>query len=187
MVPAADRDADRAVDLYMALENIVGVVNAAAPLDGRVRVRARARLRLLVCAAARRCSSPARTWSRRSSRSTSASSSARSWCSRSWSRRCQLLFRYVVAERIGTIILSALVAHTAWHWVDRAREHAARVQLARARRRDACPRAPMGHRRARHRRYRAAHQGTGVSSTEGRRVSALAPKPGNLWKSALTP
>ena len=28
----------------------------------------------------------------------------------------QLLFRFVVAERIGTIILSALVAHTAWHW-----------------------------------------------------------------------
>ena len=28
----------------------------------------------------------------------------------------QLLFRYVVAERLGTIILSALVAHTAWHW-----------------------------------------------------------------------
>ncbi len=26
------------------------------------------------------------------------------------------LFRYVVAERIGTILLSALVAHTAWHW-----------------------------------------------------------------------
>jgi hypothetical protein len=32
-----------------------------------------------------------------------------------------LLFRYVVAERMGTIILSALVAHTAWHWMaDRA-------------------------------------------------------------------
>lgn len=32
-----------------------------------------------------------------------------------------LLFRYVVAERMGTIILSALVAHTAWHWmIDRA-------------------------------------------------------------------
>ena len=31
-----------------------------------------------------------------------------------------LLFRYVVEKRIGTIILSALVAHTAWHWmVDR--------------------------------------------------------------------
>ena len=31
-----------------------------------------------------------------------------------------LLFRYVVAERMGTILLSALVAHTAWHWaVDR--------------------------------------------------------------------
>ena len=28
----------------------------------------------------------------------------------------QLLFRYVVTERIGTIILSAFVAHTAWHW-----------------------------------------------------------------------
>jgi hypothetical protein len=27
-----------------------------------------------------------------------------------------LIFRYVVAERIGTILLSALVAHTAWHW-----------------------------------------------------------------------
>jgi len=32
-----------------------------------------------------------------------------------------LLFRYVVAERIGTIILSAIVAHTGWHWmIDRA-------------------------------------------------------------------
>ena len=28
-----------------------------------------------------------------------------------------MLFRYVVAERMGTIILSALVAHTAWHWM----------------------------------------------------------------------
>ena len=28
-----------------------------------------------------------------------------------------LLFKYVVAERIGTILLSALVAHTAWHWM----------------------------------------------------------------------
>jgi hypothetical protein len=27
-----------------------------------------------------------------------------------------LVFRFVVAERIGTILLSALVAHTAWHW-----------------------------------------------------------------------
>jgi len=27
-----------------------------------------------------------------------------------------LWLRYVVAERMGTIILSALVAHTAWHW-----------------------------------------------------------------------
>lgn len=28
-----------------------------------------------------------------------------------------VLFRYVVAERMGTIILSAFVAHTGWHWM----------------------------------------------------------------------
>ena len=28
-----------------------------------------------------------------------------------------LLFRYVVAEKVGTIILSVIVAHTAWHWL----------------------------------------------------------------------
>jgi hypothetical protein len=28
-----------------------------------------------------------------------------------------LLFRYVVPEAMGTIILSALIAHTAWHWM----------------------------------------------------------------------
>ena len=27
------------------------------------------------------------------------------------------LFRFVVAERMGTIILSALIAHTGWHWM----------------------------------------------------------------------
>jgi hypothetical protein len=33
----------------------------------------------------------------------------------------EFLFRHVVAERMGTIILSALVAHTGWHWmIDRA-------------------------------------------------------------------
>ncbi len=33
----------------------------------------------------------------------------------------EALFRFVVAERMGTIILSALVAHTGWHWMlDRA-------------------------------------------------------------------
>ena len=29
----------------------------------------------------------------------------------------EILFRFVLAERIGTIILSALVTHTAWHWM----------------------------------------------------------------------
>jgi hypothetical protein len=28
-----------------------------------------------------------------------------------------VLFRFVVAERMGTVILSAIVAHTAWHWL----------------------------------------------------------------------
>ena len=28
-----------------------------------------------------------------------------------------LLFRFVVDERIGTVVLSALVAHTGWHWM----------------------------------------------------------------------
>lgn len=29
----------------------------------------------------------------------------------------ELLFRHVVAERMGTIILSVIVGHTAWHWM----------------------------------------------------------------------
>ena len=28
-----------------------------------------------------------------------------------------LLFRYIVPERMGTILLSALVAHNGWHWM----------------------------------------------------------------------
>ena len=28
-----------------------------------------------------------------------------------------LLFKYVLPERLGIIILSALIAHTAWHWM----------------------------------------------------------------------
>jgi hypothetical protein len=29
----------------------------------------------------------------------------------------ELLFRFAVAERMGTLVLSAFVAHTAWHWL----------------------------------------------------------------------
>ena len=39
-----------------------------------------------------------------------------------------LLFRYVVDERIGTIILSALVAHTGWHWALERGNRAARLR-----------------------------------------------------------
>ena len=43
----------------------------------------------------------------------------------------EMCFRWVVAERMGTIILSAIVAHTGWHWMleraDKLRQY--RVQL----------------------------------------------------------
>jgi hypothetical protein len=29
----------------------------------------------------------------------------------------EVLFRFVVAERVGTILLSTLIAHTSWHWM----------------------------------------------------------------------
>jgi len=29
----------------------------------------------------------------------------------------ELIFRYIVAERLGTIVMSAIGAHTAWHWM----------------------------------------------------------------------
>ncbi len=38
------------------------------------------------------------------------------------------IFRFVVAERMGTIIISALVAHTGWHWMG---ERAERLRLFR--------------------------------------------------------
>ena len=41
-----------------------------------------------------------------------------------------LLFRFVVAERMGTIILSALVAHTAWHWMIERGERLMQIPLA---------------------------------------------------------
>ncbi|MGD0964315.1 MAG: HupE/UreJ family protein [Candidatus Acidiferrales bacterium] len=41
----------------------------------------------------------------------------------------ELLFRFVVPERMGTIILSAIVAHTAWHWMIDRGEILSRYQL----------------------------------------------------------
>ena len=41
-----------------------------------------------------------------------------------------LLFRFIVAERMGTIILSALVAHTAWHWMIERGERLMQVPFA---------------------------------------------------------
>jgi len=42
-----------------------------------------------------------------------------------------LLFRYVLPERVGIIILSALVLHTAWHWMIERGEQLARFPLPR--------------------------------------------------------
>jgi HupE/UreJ protein len=38
----------------------------------------------------------------------------------------ELLFRFAVAERIGTIVLSLVVGHTAWHWMTERAERLAR-------------------------------------------------------------
>ena len=43
----------------------------------------------------------------------------------------ELLFRYAAAERIGTIILSAIVAHTAWHWMIERGERLMQFQIQR--------------------------------------------------------
>jgi len=39
------------------------------------------------------------------------------------------LFRYALTERMGTILLSALVAHTAWHWMTERASALSRYQL----------------------------------------------------------
>jgi hypothetical protein len=41
----------------------------------------------------------------------------------------ELLFRFGVAERIGTIVLSALVAHTGWHWLTERGQQLTRYQF----------------------------------------------------------
>lgn len=40
-----------------------------------------------------------------------------------------ILFKYFVAERIGTILLSALIAHSAWHWMLERGEQLQQFQL----------------------------------------------------------
>src|SRR5213078_1859104 len=39
------------------------------------------------------------------------------------------LFKYVVVERMGTIILSAIVAHTGWHWMTERGERLGQFQF----------------------------------------------------------
>ena len=100
--------------VYMALENIVGANDA--PLDHHVCVRAGARLRVFVCASrfAAVCGlAPADGAAvvqprRRAGQLVVLAAVVPA---------LNLMFRFVVAERMGTIILSAIVAHTAWHWL----------------------------------------------------------------------
>ena len=49
------------------------------------------------------------------------------------------LFTRVVHERLGTILLSALVAHTAWHWMTERWACSSRFPIPGARRRGASP------------------------------------------------
>ena len=115
--------------VYMALENIVGTqsrraaencsqrIRVQTALDDHVRVRPRARLRVLVRAAAdaavrRLAPADVAAVVQRRRRARTAARAGR--CS---FRRSICCSSYVVAERMGTIILSALVAHTAWHWM----------------------------------------------------------------------
>ena len=114
--------------VYMALENIVGAQHGAAPLDDRVRIRPGARLRLLVRAAgdaAVRGLAPAHVaalvqYRRRTGQVAGAVAAHPA---------ARLLFRFVVAERMGTIILSALVAHTGWHWMIERADHLRQFRL----------------------------------------------------------
>jgi hypothetical protein len=41
----------------------------------------------------------------------------------------EAFFRFAVAERMGTIIISALVAHTAWHWMIERADHLRRFRF----------------------------------------------------------
>ena len=41
----------------------------------------------------------------------------------------QLLTKYVMPERLGTVILSALVLHTGWHWMLERGEQLAKFSL----------------------------------------------------------
>jgi hypothetical protein len=41
----------------------------------------------------------------------------------------EILFRFAVAERMGTILLSAIVAHTGWHWMIERGERLGQFQL----------------------------------------------------------
>jgi hypothetical protein len=43
----------------------------------------------------------------------------------------KLLFRFVVAERVGTIILSAFAAHSAWHWTTERYEQLSKFPIVR--------------------------------------------------------
>ncbi len=116
VVPAADRNSDRGVDRLHGARKHRRRSHRASPLDDHVRVRTGARLRLLVRSAA--------------------DAAVRRLAHADLAAVVQLgvelgqllvlvllipvlevLFRFVVAERMGTIILSALVAHTGWHWM----------------------------------------------------------------------
>ena len=160
VVSAADRGADRAVDSSTWRSRTSWPRRERRWLPGSVGAGTDAPALVVAfgsdsCTAsafrsrcASRCSLPARISRRRCCRSTSASSSAAARARRSPIPPLDLVFRYVVAERMGTIILSAFVAHTAWHWMldrgavlrlySRLRSRASTGRRGAARRRSRC-------------------------------------------------
>ena len=116
MVPAADRNADRHVHRLHGAGKHRRRRHRAAPLDDHLRVRPGSRFRFLICVAADDAV-----------RGLALLASLLSFnvgvelgqllVLALMIPALEILFRRVVAERMGTIILSAIVAHTAWHWM----------------------------------------------------------------------
>ncbi len=103
--------------VYMALENIVGGITRAAPLDDRLSASAWCTASASRSRCGRRCSSPGSHLLASLLSFNIGVELGQLLVLALLIPTLELLFRFVVAERMGTIILSAMVAHTAWHWM----------------------------------------------------------------------
>ena len=123
----------------MALENIVYA--ATGKLGRRLRGAGSSRLRSAWCTVsashsrcANPCSSPATTWSPRCSAFNVGVEIGQIAVLLVLIPALNLLFRYVVVEWLGVIILSALVAHVGWHWMIERGGESGEIPVSEARR-----------------------------------------------------